>query len=78
GDSHTSTHGAFGALAIGVGTSEVGQVLATNCILQYRPNTMKVEFVGKRSKSATAKDIIMNLIDNIGIGGTGGYVIEYV
>lgn len=46
GDSHTSTHGAFGALAFGVGTSEVGHVLATNCILQYRPKTMKVEFVG--------------------------------
>lgn len=78
GDSHTSTHGAFGALAFGVGTSEVGHVLATNCILQYRPKTMKVEFVGKPSKSATAKDIIMKLIANIGIGGAGGYVIEYV
>ena len=78
GDSHTSTHGAFGALAFGVGTSEVGHVLATNCILQYRPKTMKVEFVGKPSKLATSKDIIMKLIANIGIGGAGGYVIEYV
>ena len=75
-DSNTSTHGGFG-----VGTSEVGQVLATNCILQYRPKTMKVEFVGKHSKLATAKDIIMKLIANIGIGIGGcrwGYVIEYV
>lgn len=78
GDSHTSTHGAFGALAFGVGTSEVGHVLATNCILQYRPKTMKVEFIGKSSEQATAKDIIMKLIANIGIGGAGGYVIEYV
>jgi 3-isopropylmalate/(R)-2-methylmalate dehydratase large subunit len=77
GDSHTSTHGAFGALAFGVGTSEVGHVLATNCILQYRPKTMKVEFVGKPSKYATAKDIIMKLISNIGIGGAGGYIVEY-
>ncbi|QLE78207.1 3-isopropylmalate dehydratase large subunit [Francisella sp. Scap27] len=77
GDSHTSTHGAFGTLAFGVGTSEVGHVLATNCILQYRPKTMKVEFVGKPSKFATAKDIVMKLIANIGIGGAGGYVIEY-
>ena len=77
GDSHTSTHGAFGTLAFGVGTSEVGHVLATNCILQYRPKTMKVNFIGKASKNATAKDIIMKLIANIGIGGAGGYVIEY-
>lgn len=78
GDSHTSTHGAFGTLAFGVGTSEVGHVLATNCILQYRPKTMKVEFVGKPSKFATAKDIVMKLIADIGIGGAGGHVIEYV
>ncbi|MED7819148.1 MULTISPECIES: 3-isopropylmalate dehydratase large subunit [unclassified Francisella] len=77
GDSHTSTHGAFGALAFGIGTSEIGHVLATNCILQYRPKTMKVEFVGKPSKLATAKDIVMKLIANIGIGGAGGHVIEY-
>ena len=77
GDSHTSTHGAFGALAFGIGTSEIGHVLATNCILQYRPKTMKVEFTGKPSDLATAKDIIMKLIANIGIGGAGGYVIEY-
>ncbi|MDE5018750.1 aconitase family protein, partial [Francisella tularensis subsp. holarctica] len=75
GDSHKSTHGAIGSLAFGVGTSEVGHELATNCILQYRPKTMKVEFVGKPTKSATAKDIIMKLIANIGVGGTGGYVI---
>jgi 3-isopropylmalate/(R)-2-methylmalate dehydratase large subunit len=77
GDSHTSTHGAFGALAFGIGTSEIGHVLATNCILQYRPKTMKVEFVGKPSELATAKDIVMKLIAQIGIGGAGGYIIEY-
>ncbi len=59
-------------------SSEVGHVLATNCILQYRPKTMKVEFIGKPSDSATAKDIVMKLIANIGIGGACGYVIEYV
>ena len=77
GDSHTSTHGAFGALAFGVGTSEVGHVLATNCILQYRPKTMKVEFIGTPGKNATAKDIIIRLIAEIGIGGGAGHVIEY-
>ncbi|WP_119328193.1 3-isopropylmalate dehydratase large subunit [Cysteiniphilum halobium] len=77
GDSHTSTHGAFGALAFGVGTSEVGHVMATNCILQYRPKTMKVHFKGKPSNYATAKDIVMKLIAEIGIGGASGYVIEY-
>ncbi|WP_119342770.1 3-isopropylmalate dehydratase large subunit [Facilibium subflavum] len=77
GDSHTATHGAFGTLAFGVGTSEVGHVLATNCILQYRPKTMKVHFSGTPGKYATAKDIIMKLIATIGIGGAAGYVIEY-
>ncbi len=77
GDSHTSTHGAFGALAFGVGTSEVGHVMATNCILQYRPKTMKVHFKGKPSSYATAKDIVMKLIAEIGIGGATGFVIEY-
>ncbi|TNF69342.1 MAG: 3-isopropylmalate dehydratase large subunit [Gammaproteobacteria bacterium] len=77
GDSHTSTHGAFGSLAFGVGTSEVGHVLATNCILQKRPKTMKVEFKGIPSKHTSAKDVIMKLIATIGIGGASGYVIEY-
>ncbi|MFZ9035990.1 MAG: 3-isopropylmalate dehydratase large subunit [Francisellaceae bacterium] len=77
GDSHTSTHGAFGALAFGVGTSEVTHVLATNCILQYRPKTMKVHFTGRLNQDVGAKDMIMKLIATIGIGGATGYVIEY-
>lgn len=77
GDSHTSTHGAFGALAFGVGTSEVGHVMATNCILQYRPKTMQVRFKGMPSSYATAKDVVMKLIAEIGIGGASGFVIEY-
>ncbi|MCF6764813.1 3-isopropylmalate dehydratase large subunit [Thiotrichales bacterium 19S3-7] len=77
GDSHTSTHGAFGSLAFGVGTSEVAHVLATNCILQKRPKTMKVAFNGIPSKHVSSKDIIMKLIATIGIGGASGHVIEY-
>ena len=77
GDSHTATHGAFGSLAFGVGTSEVAHVLATNCILQSRPKTMKVTFIGVPSKDVSAKDIIMKLIAQIGIGGGVGHVIEY-
>ncbi|MDF3055384.1 MAG: leuC [Gammaproteobacteria bacterium] len=77
GDSHTSTHGAFGALAFGVGTSEVGHVLATGCILQYKPKTMRVNFTGQIKQNITAKDIIMKLISMIGIGGGKGYIIEY-
>lgn len=77
GDSHTSTHGAFGALAFGVGTSEVGHVMATGCILQRKPKTMKVEFSGKFSKGVFAKDAILKLISEIGVGGANGYIIEY-
>lgn len=77
GDSHTSTHGAFGALAFGVGTSEVTHVLATGAILQYQPKTMKVEFKGQLKKSVTAKDMIMKLIATIGVGGAKGHIIEY-
>lgn len=77
GDSHTSTHGAFGALAFGVGTSEVAHVLATGCILQRRPRTMKVEFRGRLGRGVFAKDAIMRLIAEIGIGGANGHVIEY-
>ncbi len=77
GDSHTSTHGAFGALAFGVGTSEVGYVLATGCLLQQKPKTMKVEFSGKFSKGVFAKDAILKLISEIGIGGANGHIIEY-
>ena len=77
GDSHTSTHGAFGALAFGIGTSEVEHVLATQSLLQYRSQTMKVEFTGKLPKAVTAKDLILALIMKIGVGGGAGYVIEY-
>lgn len=77
GDSHTSTHGAFGALAFGVGTSEVGHVLATGSILQRRPKTMRVEFSGVFRPGVYAKDAILKLIAEIGIGGANGYVIEY-
>ena len=77
GDSHTSTHGAFGCLAFGIGTSEVGHILATNSILQSPPKTMKVNFNGMPSKYISAKDIIMKLISTIGVGGATGYIIEY-
>jgi 3-isopropylmalate/(R)-2-methylmalate dehydratase large subunit len=77
GDSHTSTHGAFGALAFGVGTSEVGHVLATGSILQRRPKTMRVEFAGKFRPGVYAKDVIVKLIADIGISGANGHVIEY-
>jgi 3-isopropylmalate/(R)-2-methylmalate dehydratase large subunit len=77
GDSHTSTHGAFGALAFGVGTSEVGHVLATGAILQRRPKTMRVEFAGRFAPGVYAKDAILKLIAEIGIGGANGHVIEY-
>lgn len=77
GDSHTSTHGAFGALAFGIGTSEVAQVLATGCLLQERPGTMKVEFQGRLAPGVFAKDVIMRLIAEIGVGGANGFVIEY-
>ncbi|MDD3267621.1 MAG: aconitase family protein [Burkholderiales bacterium] len=78
GDSHTSTHGAFGALAFGVGTSEITHAMATSCILQSRPKTYKVEFIGSPSKYFTAKDAVLKLISIIGIGGGQGCVIEYV
>lgn len=78
GDSHTSTHGAFGALAFGVGTSEILHAMASSCILQEKPRTLKVEFVGKPGKYFTAKDAVLKLIAKIGIGGGKGCVIEYV
>lgn len=77
GDSHTSTHGAFGALAFGIGTSEVAHVLATGCLLQDKPKTMKVTFKGRFHKGVYAKDAILALIAQIGIGGATGHVIEY-
>ena len=77
GDSHTSTHGAFGALAFGIGTSEVGHVLATQMLLQNRPQTMAVNVEGRHGDGVTAKDIILAIIAKIGIGGGTGYVFEY-
>lgn len=78
GDSHTSTHGAFGALAFGIGTSEVGHVLATQNLMQYRPQTMAVKVEGRLTSGVTAKDIILGIIAKIGVGGGTGYVLEYM
>ena len=77
GDSHTSTHGAFGALAFGIGTSEVEHVLATQCLVQKKPKTMLVKFNGQLSPGVTAKDLILDLIARIGTDGATGHVIEY-
>jgi 3-isopropylmalate/(R)-2-methylmalate dehydratase large subunit len=77
GDSHTSTHGAFGALAFGIGTSEVGYVLATQCVLQNRPKTMEIRIDGRLAAGVTAKDVILAVIARIGIGGGTGHVLEY-
>jgi len=77
GDSHTSTHGAFGTLAFGIGTSEVEHVLATQCLTQKKPKTFKVEFTGSLQRGATAKDMILKLIGMIGTAGGTGYVLEY-
>jgi 3-isopropylmalate/(R)-2-methylmalate dehydratase large subunit len=77
GDSHTATHGAFGALAFGIGTSEVEMVLATQCLLQRDPKTYEVRVDGRLQPGVTAKDIILDLISRIGIGGGTGHVFEY-
>jgi len=77
GDSHTATHGAFGALAFGIGTSEVENVLATQCLLQRLPKTMEVRIDGTLGKGVSAKDIILALLAKIGVGGGTGHVIEY-
>src|SRR5919106_204970 len=77
GDSHTSTHGAFGALAFGIGTSELEHVLATQCIVQSCPKTMEVRFDGVPAPGVGAKDMILALIGKIGTAGATGYVIEY-
>ena len=77
GDSHTSTHGALGALAIGIGTSEIEHVLATQCLLQQRSKTFEIRIEGQLSHGVTAKDIILSIIGKIGIGGGTGTVIEY-
>jgi len=77
GDSHTSTHGAFGALAFGIGTSEVEMVLATQCLLQRRPKTFEVRVDGHLAPGVTAKDVILALLARIGIAGGTGHVFEY-
>ena len=77
GDSHTSTHGAFGALAFGIGTSEVEHVLATQCVMQTKPHTMEVHFAGLAQRGVSAKDLILALIRQIGTAGASGHVIEY-
>jgi 3-isopropylmalate/(R)-2-methylmalate dehydratase large subunit len=77
GDSHTSTHGAFGALAFGIGTSEVSHVLATQCLLQNKPKTLSITVEGQLKPGVAAKDIILAVIARLGIGGGTGHVIEY-
>ncbi|MFS8609872.1 MAG: 3-isopropylmalate dehydratase large subunit, partial [Gammaproteobacteria bacterium] len=77
GDSHTSTHGAFGALAFGIGTTEVGHVLATQCLLQRKPKTLAIELAGRPGPGVTAKDLILRIIGTIGVAGGTGHVIEY-
>ena len=77
GDSHTSTHGAFGALAFGIGTTEVAHVLATQCLLQRRPKTFAVNVTGRLGAGVTAKDLILALIGQIGVDGGTGHVFEY-
>ncbi|MFA6991978.1 MAG: 3-isopropylmalate dehydratase large subunit [Candidatus Gracilibacteria bacterium] len=77
GDSHTSTHGAFGALAFGIGTTEIGHVMATGCLLRYKSKTMRVNFKGMPKIGITAKDIILKLIKKIGVAGGAGHMIEY-
>ena len=77
GDSHTSTHGAFGALAFGIGTTEVGHVLASQCLLQRKPKTFAVNMSGALKSGVSAKDIILKIIQEVGVDGGVGHVIEY-
>src|SRR5271157_5618541 len=77
GDSHTATHGAFGALAFGIGTSEVEHVLATQCLWEERPKTMKIDVRGRLAEGVTAKDLALGIIGQIGTDGATGHVIEY-
>ena len=77
GDSHTSTHGAFGSIAFGIGTSEVEMVLATQCILQSRPKTMRITFNGRLNKGVNAKDLALYMISKLTTGGATGYFVEY-
>jgi 3-isopropylmalate/(R)-2-methylmalate dehydratase large subunit len=77
GDSHTSTHGAFGALAFGIGTTEVGYVLATQCLLQRKPRTLAIEVAGRLGPGVAAKDLVLAMIGRIGVNGGTGHVLEY-
>jgi 3-isopropylmalate/(R)-2-methylmalate dehydratase large subunit len=77
GDSHTATHGAFGALAFGIGTSEVEHVLATQCMVQQRPRSMRVSYEGELGYGVTAKDLILGTLGQMGVGGMTGHVVEY-
>ena len=77
GDSHTSTHGAFGSLAFGIGTSEVEHVLATQCMVQHKPRSMRVRYEGELGFGVTAKDLILATLGQVGVGGLTGYVVEY-
>ncbi len=77
GDSHTSTHGAFGALAFGIGTTEVGHVMATQCLLQRKPKTMAIHVDGQLPRGVGAKDLILHIIGIVGIAGGTGHVLEY-
>ncbi len=77
GDSHTSTHGAFGALAFGIGTTEVGHVMATQCLLQKKPKTFAIEVSGRLRPGVTPKDLILAIIGKVGVSGGTGYVFEY-
>ncbi|MEM9327663.1 MAG: aconitase family protein, partial [Bacteroidota bacterium] len=77
GDSHTSTHGAFGSIAFGIGTSQVEQVMATQCILQYRPKTMLIEVNGQLGKGVTAKDVVLYIISKLTAAGGTGYFVEF-
>ena len=77
GDSHTSTHGAFGALAFGIGTSEVEHVLATQCMVQHKPRSMRLRYEGELGFGVTAKDLILATLGRVGVGGLTGHVVEY-
>lgn len=77
GDSHTSTHGAFGSIAFGIGTSQVEQVMATQCLLESKPKTMKIEITGKLHKDVLSKDIILYIISKISASGGTGYFVEF-
>src|SRR6266576_6400899 len=77
GDSHTSTHGAFGALAFGIGTSEVEHVLATQCMVQSKPRSMRIRYEGELGFGVTAKDLILGTLGALGVGAMSGHVVEY-